>query len=137
MKDIIRFSVSLPENLLICLDEKIGAKNYASRSEFIRDLIREKIVKDSWSDDNTLHIGVLTIIYDHHQTDLVAKKIQTEHNANIEIFCTNHIHLDHNNCLETSVLKGLGKEISSFKDKISGLKGIKFCELTKAGITDS
>ncbi|MFW5619353.1 MAG: ribbon-helix-helix protein, CopG family, partial [Campylobacter hyointestinalis] len=48
---VIRFSVSLPEELLDELDKMIKTKNYASRSEFTRDLIREKIVQDSWSNE--------------------------------------------------------------------------------------
>ena len=137
MRGIVRFSVSLPEDLLELLDERLKAGNYASRSEFVRDIIREKVVKDSWDDESTVHIGVLTTIYDHHQTDLVTKKIAIEHDTNLEIICTNHIHLDHSNCLETSTLRGLGKDIVKFKEQISGLKGIKFCELTKAGVPKS
>ena len=137
MKDVIRFSVSLPQSLLTLVDERLEFGNYASRSEFIRDLIREKAIKDSWSNEDAVHIGVLTTIYDHHQTDLVTKKIAIEHDTNLEIICTNHVHLDHTNCLETSILKGPGSNIVKFKEQISGLKGIKFCELTKTGKTIS
>ncbi|CAE09801.1 hypothetical protein WS0673 [Wolinella succinogenes] len=48
MDNIIRFSVSLPENLLAELDNKIVSQGYSSRSELVRDLIREKMVEEKW-----------------------------------------------------------------------------------------
>jgi CopG family nickel-responsive transcriptional regulator len=81
MDKVIRFSVSLPEQLLVELDKKVSTQGYASRSEFTRDLIREKIVKDNWKDDNSEVIGVLTMIYTHHQNDLVQRIIDIQHDA--------------------------------------------------------
>ena len=91
MENIIRFSVSLPKQLLDELDSKINTQGYASRSEFTRDLIREKIVNDSWKDAEEELIGVLTLVYLHHQNDLVVKMIDIEHKANLNIVCTTHI----------------------------------------------
>ena len=137
MENIIRFSVSLPKQLLDELDSKISAQGYASRSEFTRDLIREKIVNDSWKDAEEELIGVLTLVYLHHQNDLVVKMIDIEHKANLNIVCTTHIHIDHNNCLETLILRGKAGIIEKFSEKIGGLKGVKFSKLTKAAIPRS
>lgn len=137
MDDIIRFSVSLPKQLLDELDNKVATQGYASRSEFTRDLIREKIVHDNWEFGNDGLIGVLTIIYDHHQSELLNKMTKLQHNSNLNIVCSTHVHLDHCDCLETIVLKGSAIEIKEFSDKIGGLKGVKFSELTKAAIPNS
>ena len=137
MENIIRFSVSLPKQLLDELDSKISAQGYASRSEFTRDLIREKIVNDSWKDAEEELIGVLTLVYLHHQNDLVVKMIDIEHKANLNIVCTTHIHMDHNNCLETLILRGKAGIIEKFSEKIGGLKGVKFSKLTKAAVPRS
>ena len=137
MENIIRFSVSLPKQLLDELDSKISDQGYASRSEFTRDLIREKIVNDSWKDANEELIGVLTLVYLHHQNDLVVKMMDIEHKANLNIVCTTHIHIDHNNCLETLILRGKAGTIEKFSEKIGGLKGVKFSKLTKAAVPRS
>ena len=137
MENIIRFSVSLPKQLLDELDSKISAQGYASRSEFTRDLIREKIVNDSWKDAEEELIGVLTLVYLHHQNDLVVKMIDIEHKVNLNIVCTTHIHIDHNNCLETLILRGKAGIIEKFSEKIGGLKGVKFSKLTKAAVPRS
>ncbi|MBR8465836.1 nickel-responsive transcriptional regulator NikR [Campylobacter sp. faydin G-140] len=136
MEDIIRFSVSLPKPLLDELDKKVRTQGYASRSEFTRDLIRDKIVSDSWNDAIEQLIGVLTLIYTHHQNNLVNKMMDIEHDADITIVCTNHIHIDHHNCLETITMRGEAAKIEQFSDKIAGLKGVKFSKLTKVAVPE-
>ena len=75
----IRFSVSLPESLLEELDRRVTRKGYASRSELVRDLIRERLVEDAWEAGEGDLVGVLTIVYDHHQRALTAKLVGIQH----------------------------------------------------------
>lgn len=135
--NVIRFSVSLPEKLLVELDKKVNEQGYASRSEYTRDLIRERIVKDSWKEDATNVIGVLTMIYTHHQNDLVDRILTIQHDAKIKIMCNTHVHVDHDNCLETIMIEGAVSEIKDFAQKIGGLKGVKFSKLVEAAIPAS
>ncbi|MEW5832716.1 MAG: nickel-responsive transcriptional regulator NikR [Campylobacterota bacterium] len=128
---IIRFSVSLPEELLISLDNQIINQGYVSRSEFIRDLIREQIVEDRWNSGEDAVIGVLTLIYDHHQRDLLQKMTDFQHDTDAQVLCNTHIHIDHHNCLETIMIKGTAHQVEELAGKISGLKGINFSKLTK------
>ncbi|TDA68970.1 nickel-responsive transcriptional regulator NikR [Sulfuricurvum sp. IAE1] len=128
---IIRFSVSLPEELLISLDNQIINQGYVSRSEFIRDLIREQIVEDRWNSEEGVIIGVLTLIYDHHQRDLLQKMTDIQHDTDAQVLCNTHVHIDHHNCLETVMIKGTARQVEELAGKISGLKGINFSKLTK------
>lgn len=137
MDKIIRFSVSLPEKLLEELDKKVDEQGYASRSEFTRDLIREKMVKDDWTNENGDVIGVLTMIYTHHQNELVQKVLEIQHDANIHIMCNTHVHVNHENCLETIMVSGKVKDVKEFSQKMAGLKGVKFCKLVEASIPSS
>ncbi|MGD9596069.1 MAG: nickel-responsive transcriptional regulator NikR [Wolinella sp.] len=132
MDNIIRFSVSLPENLLAELDNKIVSQGYSSRSELVRDLIREKMVEEKWEGGDEEAVGVLTIVYDHHQRELNQKMIDIQHNSHIHILCNTHVHVNHHNCLETIILKGIPKEIEEIALSIGGLKGVKFSKLTRA-----
>lgn len=133
---IIRFSVSLPSGLLDELDNRITQNGYTSRSELIRDMIREKLVDEKWdkgeSEGTKEHLAVLVLIYDHHQRGLNQKKNEIEHNNYlVQIVCTTHVHIDHNNCLETIILKGRKDDIESLCIEISGLLGVKFAKLTR------
>ncbi|WP_104577964.1 nickel-responsive transcriptional regulator NikR [Helicobacter felis] len=136
---IIRFSVSLQQNLLDELDNRIIKNGYSSRSELVRDMIREKLVEDNWSNDENfgttkegLTVAVLVIIYDHHQRELNQRIIDIQHESHITIMCTTHVHLDSNNCLETIIINGKPSEIMRLHLEIGGLKGVKFSKLTKA-----
>lgn len=136
MDETIRFSVSLPESLLKELNEKMIKKGYASRSEFVRDLIRKELVEEKWESTNQEVFGVLIIIYDHHKRELLDRLTEIQHDAPLNIICAAHIHIDHHNCLETITLKGIPEKIESIAIKIGGLNGIKFSKLTHVATID-
>lgn len=127
----IRFSVSLPQTLLEILDLQVSQLDYSSRSEFIRDLIREKIIENEWQDETADVFGVLTLTYDHHQRELAQKIMDIQHNSYVHILCTTHVHLYHDLCLETIILKGKPREIEILSGEISGLRGVRAAKLTK------
>jgi CopG family nickel-responsive transcriptional regulator len=128
--DTIRFSVSLPGNLLEELDRRVTSRGYASRSELVRDMIRERLVEDAWQAGDEV-AGVLVITFDHHQRELAQKLIDIQHVQDVHVLCSTHVHLDHHNCLETIILKGRPPEIEHIATEIGGLKGVKFAKLTR------
>ena len=129
---IVRFTVSLPAELLAELDAKLQQQGYASRSEFVRDLIREKMVEARWADSRATVVGVLTISYDHHQGNLSRRLMDIQHNRYVNILYTSHVHLDHDHCLETIVLKGRPRELEQIAGRIGGLRGVRLAKLTRA-----
>jgi CopG family nickel-responsive transcriptional regulator len=129
--DTIRFSVSLPEGLLQELDSRVVGKGYASRSELIRDLIREKMVEDRWRSGTGRVVGVLTIGYDHHQRDLLRRIVEVQHSRYVNILCSTHVHLDHHHCLEAIIIQGRPSEIERIRAQLGGLRGVKFAKLSK------
>ena len=105
---LIRFGVSLPEDLSNRFDLLLKRKKYPNRSEAIRDLIRNSLIEED-IETNAFVIGVLNLLYDHHKRDLQ----------------DGLTHLDHNNCLEVILLKGRAGEIKALADQMIALKGIK------------
>ena len=134
---VTRFSVSLPDSLLDELDHRVIRRGYASRSEFVRDLIRERMVEDKWVKDTEKVVGVLTISYDHHQRGLIQKIVDLHHSQYINILCTTHVHLDRDNCLETIIIKGRPREIERIAVKSGGLRGVRFAKLTRTSTVES
>jgi CopG family nickel-responsive transcriptional regulator len=128
---VIRFSVSLPEQLLEELDRRVTHKGYASRSELVRDLIRERLVEEAWEKGEGDLVGVLTIVYDHHQRELSQRLIDIQHYEQVLVICTTHVHLDQHNCLETIMVRGCPEEIGRITTIIGGLKGVKLAKLTR------
>ena len=133
---LIRFSVSLSENLLLELDKQLTNQGYSSRSELVRDMIRDRLIEEQWEQDE-MQVAVLVMIYNHHTRDLNQKMIDIQHNTKeIKILCTTHVHLNHHNCLEMMVLQGKSEEIYKMSLEIGGLKGVKYSKLTKAAFFD-
>jgi CopG family nickel-responsive transcriptional regulator len=130
-EDTVRFSVSLPEALRSELDERMVKRGYASRSEFVRDLIRDRLVQDKWQDEAEEVVGVLTIGYDHHQRDLMERIVEIQHNRYVNVLCSTHVHLDHDNCVEVIIIKGRPPEIETLSLQIGGLRGVKYAKLTR------
>ncbi|NEV60861.1 nickel-responsive transcriptional regulator NikR [Thiorhodococcus minor] len=130
--ETIRFSVSLPKPLLDELDARVVNKGYASRSELVRDLIRERLVEDLWERGETEVAGVLTIVYDHHQRELTQQILEIQHRQYVRVVATTHVHMDHHNCLETIIIRGMPAEIERLSLEIGGLRGVRFAKLTRA-----
>lgn len=129
MSGLIRFGVSLEKELSDRFDGHIRKQNYASRSEAIRDLIRDELIKEDWRGGKVV-AGALTMIYDHHRRDLVNKLLDIQHDFGGIIVAAQHIHVDHNNCLEIVAVKGSSKKVRAFADLIKGLKGVSHSTLS-------
>jgi len=129
VEKITRFGVSIEPDLLKKFDKVIKKEGYKNRSEKIRDLIRNDIIKEHSKNPDAKAVGTLTMIYDHHTGNLTNELLDLQHDHTNEILSTTHIHIDHHNCLEVLVLKGKTGNIQKLADNIKALKGIKHGEL--------
>lgn len=129
MSDLIRFGISIDADLLAKFDAQITDKGYGNRSEAIRDLIRDNLVKKEWETDSEI-IGTITLLYDHHTRDLSQNMTHIQHSVPGEIRSVLHIHLDHHNCLEVLVVQGPGHVVQSLADQLISLRGVKHGKLT-------
>jgi len=124
MAEVVRFSVSADERLLARFDDSIAEKGYVNRSEAIRDLIRTSLVEEALADDSVDAVGTVTLVYDHHFSDLGDKLTEHQHSHHESIVSTLHIHLDAHQCLEVVVLRGAAGEIRRLADSLIGTKGV-------------
>lgn len=129
MSSLFRFGISLPKDLLDKFDRLIREKNYTNRSEAFRDLIREELIKKQWQEGKEI-AGAIILIYDHHKRELLNKITDVQHDFQMIIISTQHIHLDHNNCLEIIALKGSPKEAQRLSDTLKSIKGVKHATLS-------
>ncbi len=129
MSKLVRFGVSLEQELLDNFDRRIKGEKYTNRSEAIRDLIREDLVKKAWLENREV-AGTITIIYDHHKRELVNRLMDIQHDFGSLIISTQHIHLDHHNCLEIIVVKGISQKAQVLSDTLRAVKGVKHATLS-------
>jgi len=124
MPKLVRFGVSLEGDLLQKFDLLSKERSYSCRSEAFRDLIRQELVKKQWQAGAEV-AGAITLIYDHHKRELVNKLMDIQHDFGGIIISSQHVHLDHNNCLEIIAVKGSPKEAHKLADSLKSVKGVK------------
>lgn len=130
MAELIRFGVSISEDLLEQFDKLIVQKGCSNRSEAIRDLIRNQLVELEWENNEEEVAGTVTLIYDHHVRGLSDLLLELQHNYYQLILSTMHLHLDHHNCLEVLAVKGTADKVRQLADHLISVKGVKHGKLT-------
>jgi CopG family nickel-responsive transcriptional regulator len=125
MAELSRIGVAIDSDLLARFDRFIAKQGYTNRSEAFRDLIRDRLVNVAVEAPDTLVVGAIILIYDHHGRLLPDKLMDLQHDHHDLIISTTHAHLDHNNCLEVIVVKGESKRVQRLADLLIGTKGVQ------------
>ncbi len=136
---VTRIGVSLEPELLEAFDRQVDRVGYKSRSEALRDLVRESLVTEKRKGDEEV-IGSLTVLYDHDEVkgeDFTSIQHEAQQDEDIDITATLHVHVDHRNCLEVIILRGRAGALETFSDKLRSLKGIKQGHLTVTAVPPS
>lgn len=131
MTQVKRFGVSMQADLLRDFDLYIKGKGYPTRSKAIEDIVRDELKKESLVSGRT-GMGAVVLVYDHHKREVVARLTDIQHDYSSLVVCNQHVHLDHDNCMEIIVIRGSQKEMQKFTDKMKSQKGVKFASLTVA-----
>ncbi len=130
MAGITRFGVSIDSQLIRKFDSLIGRKGYATRSEAIRDMIRDTLVAEEWEAGDHETVGTITLVYNHHTRELDHALTDIQHQSFHRIISALHVHLDAHNCLEVLVVKGRSRDIKTIADRLIGTRGVKHGKLT-------
>jgi len=125
MEQVERIGVSLEKKLLSSFDKLIAKQGYPSRSEAIRDLIRQQLSSERLSDPAAKAVAAVFVIYDHHSAKLMQELVGMQHSHLLQTICSMHVHLDIHDCMEVIVLKGQVGEINKTGENILSLKGVK------------
>lgn len=123
--NLIRFSVTVPEDLLNEFESEYFSENRENRSEAIRNLMRGYISNERWKTGNKKIFATVTIVYDHHIPELTGKLTEAQHDCGEIILCSTHVHINHETCLECVITKGFSSEIQKFITALKNIRGIK------------
>lgn len=125
MAQVERVGVSLEKELLGAFDKLIADKGYQSRSEAIRDLIRQQLSEVRLSDEKAEGVAAVVLVYDHHATAIMERLTDLQHSHVLKTISSLHVHLGHHDCLEVIVLRGRVGEINKMGEKLISIKGVK------------
>ena len=132
MSDVVRFGVSLEKTLLDRFDALIRERSYTNRSEALRDMIRQELVRRAWEKGQEV-AGAIILNYDHHQRDMLGKITDIQHDHQDLIISTQHIHLDHRTCLEIVDVRGKADRVEALAHALRSVKGVKHGALSISG----
>ena len=123
MGELSRFSISIEKQLLDRLEGMVEKHHYANRSEFVRDLLRDRLVEEEWKDNEEV-VGTITLVYDHETRELSKKLTRLQHHHHDQVLASTHVHLDSHMCAEMVLTKGPAGEIRQMADMLRQQKGV-------------
>ncbi len=129
-----RITLSIDDELVAALDRHMKVHRYASRSEALRDILREAQARERLDADGAAKsdgfcVATLAYVYDHETRDLGRRLTQAQHRHHDLQVATLHVHLDHESCLEVSVLRGPVKAVRALADDTVSQRGVRYGEL--------
>lgn len=127
---LTRFGVSIDEKLLGRFDKLLAQSGYENRSEAFRDLIRARLVQEEVADEEARVLGVLSLVYDHHQRELEKRLNDIQHEFHHSVISATHVHVDHHTCLQVVLLKGKAGDLRKISTSLGNLKGVKHSGLS-------
>ena len=133
MSDLVRISMSLENRLLERFDRFVDEEGYPTRSEAIKALMRNSLTEKAWTKDEQV-AGSITLVYDHHRRGIVKQLMDIQHDFGAVIVSTQHVHLDHDHCLEIVVLKGKAGRIRELVGALKSVKGLKHNSLVMTSV---
>jgi CopG family nickel-responsive transcriptional regulator len=129
MSELARLSFTIEESLLKRLEYLMKRGKFQNRSEFIRDLIRSRLVETQWEQDEEA-IGTVTLIYDHETRALSDKLNALQHEHHHAILATTHVHLDHHLCAEMIMCRGRAHILRDLSEQLGQQKGVLHSQLS-------
>ncbi len=129
MSQLERFGVSAEQDLVARFDDLLRNRGYRTRSEALRDLMRQDLVNAAWENPGAEVFGTVTIMFDHHAHGLAHTLAELQHEYCDAIVCTTHVHVDAHQCLEVVIVKGQSGVVRRIADALIAAKGVKHGQL--------
>jgi CopG family nickel-responsive transcriptional regulator len=129
-----RITLSIDDELAATLDRHMKKHRYASRSEALRDILREAETREQLEEgkkgkDDGFCVATLAYVYDHETRDLGRRLTQAQHKHHDLQVATLHVHLDHDSCLEVSILRGSTQAVRTLADDTISQRGVRHGQL--------
>jgi len=125
-----RLTISLEDELAEQFDRLVSEKGYQSRSEAFRDLLRGQVGADRFREGDAKYcVGALSYVYNHHERQLASRLANMHHQHHDVTVSTMHAHLDHDNCIETVLVRGPTRTVVAFAEAVIAETGVRHGKL--------
>lgn len=130
---LVRFGVSIPQDLSDQYDEYLGARGHANRSEAIRELIRETLTQESWTSGDGIQAAVLTFVVDTQKPEPLRRVLDCHQAMGAMVTSTMHSRFNAREEIWVLLLEGKSPELRQRTDELLGIKGVSLGKLIVAG----
>ena len=121
-----RLTISVDDELADTFDKMVRDKGYQNRSEAFRDLLRGELRKDTLEEGTGKHcVGTVSYVYNHHERQLASRLTSMQHDHHDVTVATMHAHLDHDNCIETVIVRGPTAAVAEFAHAVMAQTGVR------------
>jgi len=121
-----RFTISMDDRLAAEFDQLIARRGYQNRSEAVRDLVRALLEREHLTDSDAGYcVANLSYVFNHHERDLAERLTELQHGQHDLTVATLHAHLDHENCIESVILRGPTRAVRTFADAVMAERGVR------------
>jgi CopG family transcriptional regulator, nickel-responsive regulator len=121
-----RVTITIDDELDEELDRYMRARGYDNRSEALRDLARAGLQQAALEvAGSRACVAALIYVYDHEARDLPKRLTHDFHERHDLAQATLHMHLDHDSCMEVTVLKGRGADVQNFANHVIAERGVR------------
>jgi len=124
-----RFTITIDDALMASVDALMARRGYANRSEAVRDMLREAAMRESAMAGETPCVAVLGYVYDHETRALAQRLSRAAHDNHDLTVASLHVHLDHETCLEVSVLRGPSGAVRGLANGMTAQRGVRHANL--------
>jgi CopG family nickel-responsive transcriptional regulator len=129
-----RFTISLDPALAEDFDRLIAARGYTNRSEAVRDMLRDAVEAQRQARDDGHCVAALSYVYGHHERELAERLTALQHEHHDLCVATTHVHLDHDDCLESLMLRGTTAAVRRFADALIAERGVRHGHLNLVSV---
>ena len=130
-----RITISIDTDLALEFDQLIAARGYKNRSEAVRDLVRSHLEAARTAQTPSGHcVANLSYVYNHHERDLAERLTALQHDQHDLTVATLHAHLDHDNCMESVILRGSAAAVRGFSDALMAERGVRHGQLNVVAV---
>src|SRR5260221_6623873 len=124
-----RITITVDDDLLAAVDALMARRGYASRSEAFRDIVRDMVDREDAAAPDTPCVATLSYVFDHATRNLASRLTNTQHDHHDLSVASMHVHLDHDACLEVSVLRGASNAIRGLANALGTQRGVRHAQL--------
>ncbi len=119
-----RISISLPDELQVALDDMVNERGYESRSQAIKDMLRQNLIEHKRQTSDEVLVGTITILYYNDTRGVQEKIADLQYQYLDEVISSLHVNLVGKQTMEVMLVQGPSAKVQTIADEVITLRGV-------------